>query len=60
MGQSTTTTKPKGSKCADTSPTTKSYTCTSCPSSCCTFVFYFIGGVGEDNDPSKYAIPIED
>jgi len=68
MWQPTTTTKPTGSKCASTFlPTTKSCTCISCPNCTCTclcthpsfyytFIFYFIGGVGEDDDPSKYAI----
>jgi len=61
--------KPTISKCAATS-TTKGYTCTSCSgstcthtSSCCntcTFFFYFIGGVGQDDDHSKYVIPAGD
>jgi len=67
LGQPATTKKPTGLKYAATSlPTTKSCTyTTSCPSSTCpccypssycTLIFYFIGGVSQDDDPSKYAI----
>jgi len=68
-GQQPAATKPIISKCAATS-TTKSCNCTSCSGSTCThtssycstctFFFYFIGGVGQDDDPSKYTIPAGD
>jgi len=53
--------KPTVSKRAATS-TTKSctYTCSTCTHTCsyytCTFLFYFIGRVGQNDDITKYAI----
>jgi len=57
--------KPTVSKCIATS-STKSYAYTSCSfstctytNSCCTctFLFYFIGRVGQNDDTKEYAIP---
>jgi len=45
--------------CAYTSCTSSTYPCCY-PSSYCTLIFYFIRGVSQDDDPSKYAIPTGD
>jgi len=70
MGKLKIAAKPTGSKrTASSSPITKSCSYTTCPSSTCpychpsshcTFILYFIEGVSQDDDPSKYAILVGD